>query len=121
MPQIPSALLSTVAMVSAFAALVVSWLAFKELRTSTERSVEQDAHTSFLAAAGIGLGALSLVIILTSGPPEATLQRCEIITARADAIAGTHLSPRVGGHLDVSDPNCEWLRHKGPFRWFPAE
>ena len=82
MPQILSPLLSTVAMVSAFAALLVSWLAFRELRANTERSTEPIGHTFFLPVAGIEWGALSLVIIL-SGSPELTLPRCERHRARA--------------------------------------
>lgn len=77
----------------------MSWRAVAELRTNTERSDEQIGHTSFLAVAGIGLGALSLVIILTSGSPELICSDVNdteqnalsaIVTAPADAIAGTH-------------------------------
>ena len=66
MPQILPPLLTAVAIASALAALIVSWLGFRELRTSTEPSGQHIGRTSFLAVAGIGLGVLSIGILLTS-------------------------------------------------------
>ena len=71
-------LVSTAALAVALAGLTVSWLAFKELRAHAHPDGGRVPDRSyFLAVAGIGLGALSALVILTSGSLHFIVGPCE--------------------------------------------